>query len=329
MPAPGRFASHKNSRQPKNRWLHGDDTTDDSRRRLLRSTRLWLGGSSLRRTYVRSQLTPLQKDWPRDADHVEQVLWPSLSKYAEETFDAIADTRLKTLGNKFSVRRYLHWLRCTCIPAVVSDVCNGIRLHDTAKHIHDVIGEARWPREVDETRRAVARLMTEVLGGPHSRSIERRVRTVLTARIARWEAAALGKQSTAAPIHLSGVIAGERQSVTENETPPTAPAPPPPPIPCQRERVVDKLSRRKLVDDFLARCNEISAVRIFRAHIWRFIGHRYARQFEYWQTGDDCPPGTTRGATEQDDQNIRRVLSTRPEESLSQLEQRKLVSAKS
>jgi hypothetical protein len=71
--------------------------------------------------------------------------------------------------------------------------------------------------------------------------------------------------------------------------------------------------RRQLVDKFLEACNGASDLRITRTHIWRSVGHKAARQFEYWQAGKDCLPGTTRGATRQDDLNFRRVLATPPE----------------
>jgi hypothetical protein len=273
----------------------------------------------------RESANAVQDTWPRDTDHLEQVLWPFLSKYAEKVFDAIAEARLKSSGPKFLMRRYLHWLRCTCIPAVVDSVGNGIPLYDNARHILDTIGDVRWPQAADETRRALARLMTEFLGGPHAESLEKRVRAVLNARVAKWEAAAIEKQFTIDPAHPDEVIDRMPEESAKNETVPT-PVPPPPPVVCARDIAG---ARRQLVDTFLARCNEVSTVRIGRRHIWRFIAHSHARQFEYWQAGDDRSPGTTRGATEQDDQNIRRVLSMQPEEFLSQLRQRELISAES
>ena len=85
--------------------------------------------------------------------------------------------------------------------------------------------------------------------------------------------------------------------------------------------------RRRLVDCFLEACNRVSKVRIGRAHIWRSVGHRKARQFEYWQAGDDRLPHSTRGATRQDDQNFRRVLTTKPEVFVFQLKSQKIDSA--
>jgi hypothetical protein len=48
---------------------------------------------------------------------------------------------------------------------------------------------------IEETRRALGRLMTEFLGGPHAESLEKRMEAVLTARIFKWEAAAVEKQA--------------------------------------------------------------------------------------------------------------------------------------
>jgi DNA-binding Xre family transcriptional regulator len=46
--------------------------------------------------------------------------------------------------------------------------------------------------------------MTEFLGGPHTESLEKRVRAVLAARVGHWEAAALEKRSAIEPIHPHG-----------------------------------------------------------------------------------------------------------------------------
>lgn len=60
----------------------------------------------------RESANAVQNAWPRDIDHLEQVLWPSVSKYAEKVFDAIAEVKLKSLESKFLVRRYVHFVRC-------------------------------------------------------------------------------------------------------------------------------------------------------------------------------------------------------------------------
>jgi hypothetical protein len=135
----------------------------------------------------------VQESWPRDTHHLEQVLWPSFSKYSITLFNKLAEARLGEAGSDRAVRRYVHWLRCTCITAVVEDLCRGMRFSDIAKHAFDVIGEVRWPERAPETRRALARLMTEVLGGPHSENLEKRLRVLLDARIGYWEAKAIEK----------------------------------------------------------------------------------------------------------------------------------------
>lgn len=77
--------------------------------------------------------------------------------------------------------------------------------------------------------------------------------------------------------------------------------------------------RRELVTAFLAACNQVSQSKIHKAHIWRSVGHTKARQFEYWQAGQDRAPGTNRGATLQDDRNFRRILATEPETFVAQV----------
>jgi hypothetical protein len=247
----------------------------------------------------------VQEQWPYDVDHLEQVLWPSLRNYSENVFDAIAEAKLNSLGFKFLTRRYVHWLRCTCTPAVVDDVSNGVRLYDTAKHIFDALGDARWPVGIDSTRRASARLMTELLGGPHVESLQKRVETVLTARITYWESKAIEKFSA-----LELVQQDEKGAKVSDHADQQVNAP---------GAMAAHTSRRELVDAFLARCNQASTVRIVRADIWRSVGHRHARQFQYWQAGNDRPAGTTRGATKQDDRNFHRILTMRPEEFVAQL----------
>jgi hypothetical protein len=245
----------------------------------------------------------VQQQWPQDVDHLEQVLWPSLRNYSEKVFDSIAEAKLNSLGSKFLTRRYSHWLRCTCAPAVVDDVSSGVRLWETAKHIFDAIGDARWPIGIDHTRRALARLMTELLGGPHAESVQKRVDAVLKARIGYWESKAIEKQSA---ISVQQV---EKDAKASNHNPEVnAPG-----------AMVADVSRRELVNAFLARCNQVSTVRIVRADIWRSVGHRHARQFEHWQAGNDRPAGTTRGATKQDNHNFLRILAMRPEEFVAQL----------
>jgi hypothetical protein len=142
----------------------------------------------------RASAYAVQEAWPQDVEVLTHILWKSLSKCAETTLDAIAGAKLKSLASKFSVRRYVHWLRCTCIAAILEEVCSGPALWNSAKHIVDTIGETSWPTAY-QTRRMLARLMTEMLGGTHVDNLQDRVRPVLEARIDHWEAAAIGKLS--------------------------------------------------------------------------------------------------------------------------------------
>lgn len=144
--------------------------------------------------FRRNSAIAVREAMPRNIDHLVEVLWPLVALYAETVFDAIAESQLRTLGARFLTRRYLHWLECTCVPAVV-ELFHTVRLYDYAKHIRDVIGESQWPAGIDETRRALARLMTEFLGGPHAENLENRIGVVLNARISHWEAVAIEKQA--------------------------------------------------------------------------------------------------------------------------------------
>src|ERR1035437_2045110 len=114
----------------------------------------------------RASANAVQGAWPQDIEFLSHILWPSLSKCAETTLDAVAATKLKLLGSKFSVRRY-----STCIAAILDEVCSGTALWNSAKHIHDTIGETSWA-PADQTKRMLARLMTEMLGGTHVDSLE-------------------------------------------------------------------------------------------------------------------------------------------------------------
>jgi hypothetical protein len=80
----------------------------------------------------------------------------------------------------------------------------------------------------------------------------------------------------------------------------------------------DRDHRRRLVDDFLRRCNEQSKTRIRRRHIWLLVGHTQARQFEYWQAAS--PKATT-----EDETNFARILQMAPERFLSALSRKGLI----
>jgi hypothetical protein len=185
----------------------------------------------------------VQQQWPRDCHHLEQVLWPHLQEYALTVFDDIARARLRQSAPSFSVRPYLHWLHCTCVTAVVEDVCRGGQLYRTAVHTFNVIGEIQWPPHAPETRRALAGIMTELLGGPHTNSIEKRLKTVLEARITQWEATAV--ETLASVTKDSGVsnTADRAIKVTEGKDESGASHPGPAP-----EKVANRRARSLLVE---------------------------------------------------------------------------------
>ena len=88
------------------------------------------------------------------------------------------------------------------------------------------------------------------------------------------------------------------------------------------------VSRREEVTEFLGRCNEIAPVRIIRTHMWLAGGHKRPRQFQYWQAGQDRLPGTTRGATAEDQRNFRRILAMNPADFIELLKNKELIQAR-
>lgn len=88
--------------------------------------------------------------------------------------------------------------------------------------------------------------------------------------------------------------------------------------------------RATLVDDFLDRCNQEPnrPRKITKTHIWKFVGHSQPRQFQYWQAGHKCIRGGTRGFTDEDERNFRRVLTMEPAVFIEQLEKKLPVAVK-
>ncbi len=69
---------------------------------------------------------------------------------------------------------------------------------------------------------------------------------------------------------------------------------------------------RAVVDAFLVQCNRepnLSA-KVIRKHIWRSVGHKNGRQFQYWQA-------ESAEATESDRQNFQRVIDMAPRDFIS------------
>ena len=83
----------------------------------------------------------------------------------------------------------------------------------------------------------------------------------------------------------------------------------------------EQLDLSAIVDTFLERCNQEPDLdeKIIRKHIWRAVGHKHARQFQYWQSGSDK-------ATDEDDRNFRRILSMEPRDFIALLKQKHLLS---
>jgi hypothetical protein len=63
--------------------------------------------------------------------------------------------------------------------------------------------------------------------------------------------------------------------------------------------------RPALIDAFILKCRKETSLKATRTQIWRAVGHKTPRQFQYWQASDPK-------ATAQDDQNFRRILAMEP-----------------
>jgi hypothetical protein len=79
---------------------------------------------------------------------------------------------------------------------------------------------------------------------------------------------------------------------------------------------------RSEVDAFVVRCNGITDLRILKRHVWLAVGHKSARQFEYWQAGDAK-------ASKEDNRNFRRVLAMKPEAFIALLLEKKIIKSRS
>jgi hypothetical protein len=80
------------------------------------------------------------------------------------------------------------------------------QFYATTEHVVGVIGESRWPKQVDETRRALYGMLTEFLGGSHAENLEKRLRSHLNGRIARWEGEANERTSSLPPAEAKAVV---------------------------------------------------------------------------------------------------------------------------
>ena len=80
----------------------------------------------------------------------------------------------------------------------------------------------------------------------------------------------------------------------------------------------DKMDRRAAVDSFLSSCEQETQLKVRKKYIWLAAGHKTARQFQYWQAGNNR-------ATRQDDQNFRRILAMNPSDFLSLLKNKRII----
>jgi hypothetical protein len=78
--------------------------------------------------------------------------------------------------------------------------------------------------------------------------------------------------------------------------------------------------RAVLVDDFLGRCNREAGleVELVRKHISLAVGHKYPRQFQYWQASDPR-------ATAADNRNFGRILRMTPAEFVKVLREKRAI----
>ena len=89
----------------------------------------------------------------------------------------------------------------------------------------------------------------------------------------------------------------------------------------------DAQPRTAMIKAFLDTCNSgpASDPKVIKSHIWRVVGHKHPRQFQYWQAGTDRIPGNTRGATDEDDRNFRRILAMSRENFRALLRQKSIL----
>ena len=85
--------------------------------------------------------------------------------------------------------------------------------------------------------------------------------------------------------------------------------------------------RQAAIKNFLVCCQRDTGVRISKKHIWLAASHKQPRQFQYWQAGQDRISGDrgTRGATEEDDRNFRRILQMVPAAFVALLRKQKIL----
>jgi hypothetical protein len=76
--------------------------------------------------------------------------------------------------------------------------------------------------------------------------------------------------------------------------------------------------RRAAVDVFIQKCRQETSLNATRTHIWRAVGHRSPRQFQFWQASGPK-------ATAQDDRNFRRILAMKSTEFVALLKTKGII----
>ena len=73
------------------------------------------------------------------------------------------------------------------------------------------------------------------------------------------------------------------------------------------------------VDAFLQKCTQELSMKMTRKHIWRAVGHKTERQFQYFQAGNHK-------ATDADRRNFPRILAMSPVPFLALLKRKGIIS---
>lgn len=150
---------------------------------------------------------------PQTVAELAECLWPVLTTYAQEVFDAMAEAARTGRQPK----RYRDWLRGKCVPAVLEDVCRPIvgQFVITLRYVAVLIGEISAPPEDVRTRSVLWRTYAdEVIPGDTTKKLETRLGLMLREeRVPHWESEAAAPQSE--PTVAKRRAAG-RESATEH-----------------------------------------------------------------------------------------------------------------
>ena len=88
-----------------------------------------------------------------------------------------------------------------------------------------------------------------------------------------------------------------------------------------KKSLIRQADRRKIVDAFLSHCNQKLGLqtKLMRTHIWKLVGHKGDRQFQYWQSSNN------KKTTATDDLNFSRIIGLAPDEFVDELRKKRLV----